>query len=540
MVYLHHDGDVWCCPPATVRIPCSMDLTNYPFDSQVCRMRFALLTYGDEEVRLGGESIMSLSVTNQSSEWQISFLDTSQGRLLNNTSLDIAIGMKRRGTHHRYTATLPWIALVIMMLLGFWMPANSSRRLTLACINLLLVMLMLQRITVLLKTSSAVPKIDETPYEEYVSHRQLLRAKLFDPSKYDVNRRPDNGTSSATNVSLHLFWEYTTFMNLEDGWLSLSMVTCNNWYDTALEWDPEDYGGLESISTFPSEIWYPDIEIVNTSPDDYTTETITVYLHHDGEIWFCQPVMAKIPCSMDLTDYPFDSQVCRIRFALLAYGDEEVRLGGEGTMSHSVTNQSSEWQVTFLDTSHGTLLNKTTLDMAIGMKRRGTHHRYTATLPWVASVIMMLLGFWMPANSSRRLTLACINLLLIMLMLQRITVLLKTSSAVPKLAFFLGNVMVVQVVAAVVAVLVLNMESSTMPSEVPEPVVRFLTGSAGRFLCLAQEGSRADQSLEDSENPFPAKRNDLEKKCDWMLVAQAFDRLFFALFSIVTLCVMPW
>ncbi|XP_029829027.2 acetylcholine receptor subunit beta-type unc-29 [Ixodes scapularis] len=381
---------------------------------------------------------------------------------------------------------------------------------------------------------------DETPYEEYVSHRQLLRAKLFDPSKYDVNRRPDNGTSSATNVSLHLFWEYTTFMNLEDGWLSLSMVTCNNWYDTALEWDPDDYGGLESISTFPSEIWYPDIEIVNTSFDDYTTETITVYLHHDGEIWFCQPVTAKIPCSMDLTDYPFDSQVCRIRFALLAYGDEEVRLGGEGTMSHSVTNQSSEWQVTFLDTSHGTLLNKTTLDMAIGMKRRGTHHRYTATLPWVASVIMMLLGFWMPANSSRRLTLACINLLLIMLMLQRITVLLKTSSAVPKLAFFLGNVMMVQVVAAVVAVLVLNMESSTMPSEVPEPVVRFLTGSAGRFLCLAQEGSGADQSPEDSENPFPAKRNDLEKKCDWMLVAQALDRLFFALFSIVTLCVMPW
>ncbi|CAN8025720.1 unnamed protein product, partial [Ixodes persulcatus] len=276
------------------------------------------------------------------------------------------------------------------------------------------------------------------------------------------------------------------------------------------------------------------------SPDDYTTQTITVYLHHDGEIWFCQPVMAKIPCSMDLTDYPFDSQVCRIRFALLAYGDEEVRLGGEGTLSHSVTNQSSEWQVTSLDTSHGTLLNKTSLDIAIRMKRRGIHHRYTTTLPWVASVILVLLGFWMPANSNRRMTLACINLLLIMLMLQRITPLLKTSSAVPKIAFFLGNAMVVQVVAAVVAVLVLNMESSTMPSKVPEPVVRFLTGSAGRFLCLAQEGSGADQRPEDSENPFPAKRNDLEKKCDWMLVAQALDRLFFVLFGIVTLCVMPW
>ncbi|KAG0433388.1 hypothetical protein HPB47_019984, partial [Ixodes persulcatus] len=274
--------------------------------------------------------------------------------------------------------------------------------------------------------------------------------------------------------------------------------------------------------------------------DDYASEPIMVYLHHDGEVWCCPPATVRIPCSMDLTDYPFDSQVCSIRFALLTYGDEEVRLGGEAIMSRSVTNQSSEWQVTFLDTSQGRLLNNTSMDLVIGMRRRVTHHHYTATLPWIASVTMMLLGFWTPANSTCRLTLACINLLLVMLMLQRITVLVKTSSAVPKIAFFLGNAMVIQVVAAVMAVLVHNMESSKISSKVPEPVVRFLTSSAGRFLCLAQEGARRDQLLEDSENPFPAERNDLEKKCDWMLVAQALDRLFFALFGIVTLCIMPW
>ncbi|XP_029826794.2 neuronal acetylcholine receptor subunit alpha-9 [Ixodes scapularis] len=376
--------------------------------------------------------------------------------------------------------------------------------------------------------------------EEYVSHSQLLRAKLFDPSKYDVHRRPTKDSSSATEVSLHFYGEEVAYMNLQDDWLALAMVTCKKWYDRTLRWNRGDYGGLQSIDVFLSEIWNPDIQIVNTSPDDYTPQTIMASLYHDGELWFCQTATVKVPCPMDLTDYPFDSQVCRIRFALLAYEDDEVRLGGEGTLNPSVTNQSSEWQVTFLDTSHGTLLNKTTLDMAIGMKRRCTHHRYTATLPWVASVIMMLLGFWMPTNSSRRLTLACINLLLIMLMLQRITVLLKTSSAVPKIALFLGNAMVIQVVAAVVAVLVLNMDSSTMPIKVPEPVVRLLTGTAGRFLCLAQEGVRADQRLEDSENPFPARKNDLERKCDWLLVAQALDRLFFVLFGIVTLCVMPW
>ncbi|CAN7941865.1 unnamed protein product, partial [Ixodes hexagonus] len=313
-----------------------------------------------------------------------------------------------------------------------------------------------------------------------------------------------------------------------------------NWYDLALEWDPDDYGGLESISVFPSEVWFPDIDIVNTSPDDYTSQPVTAYLGHDGEFWLCHPVTVRVPCTMDLTDYPFDSQVCQLRFASLTYGDEEVKLSGEAIVGVKPIKASSEWEVSFSDVSHGTLLNKTTVDISVGVRRRGPCHRYTVTLPWIASVVLMFVGFWMPANSNRRLTLASINLLLIMLMLQRMAALLKTSAAVPKIAFFLGNAMIIQAVVAVLGVLVLNMESSTMPSKVPELVTRFLTGSAGRFLCLAQGDPKTDHRQEDSENPFTERRDELEKKRDWLLVAQALDRLCVVVFGIVTLCVVPW
>ncbi|CAN8005711.1 unnamed protein product [Ixodes pacificus] len=488
--YLDHNGEVWYCPPSKIKVSCGMDVRRFPFDAHICKIR---LSSEDDQVKLSGRplhpSALPLS-RNASSEWSLKSITFSDSQVLNMTCLDIAFEVERRSHHYLYDVTLPWASSFVLMLVVFWMPADSDRRLTLIGLNLVFITQIMWRVTALFGTSITSPRIviylgsamlieavaavstvvilnmatapvparipdavvrflsgpvgplmclrhySELGEEKYVSHSQLLRAKLFDPSKYDVNRRPTKDSSSATEVSIHFYGEEVTYMNLQDDWLTLAMVTCKNWYDPALEWDPDDYGGLQNIHVSPSKIWYPDIKIVNTRSDDFASEPIMVYLHHDGEVWCCPPATVRIPCSMDLTDYPFDSQVCSIRFALLTYGDEEVRLGGESIMSLSVTNQSSEWQISFLDTSQGRLLNNTSLDIAIGMRRRGTHHRYTATLPWIASVIMMLLGFWMPANSSRRLTLACINLLLVMLMLQRITALLN-SSAVPKIGGFL-------------------------------------------------------------------------------------------------------
>ena len=40
-------------------------------------------------------------------------------------------------------------------------------------------------------------------------------------------------------------------------------VLFQEWTDDALQWDPESYGGVQSIRMRPDMIWMPDIDLYN-------------------------------------------------------------------------------------------------------------------------------------------------------------------------------------------------------------------------------------------------------------------------------------
>jgi nicotinic acetylcholine receptor len=40
-------------------------------------------------------------------------------------------------------------------------------------------------------------------------------------------------------------------------WLTLK------WHDYHMQWDPQDYGGIESIRVPPDKVWLPDIVLFN-------------------------------------------------------------------------------------------------------------------------------------------------------------------------------------------------------------------------------------------------------------------------------------
>ncbi|KAH6922230.1 hypothetical protein HPB50_011026 [Hyalomma asiaticum] len=277
----------------------------------------------------------------------------------------------------------------------------------------------------------------------------------------------------------------------------------------------------------------------------------------------------KVPCPMDLTDFPKDEHTCKVRFTSTVYSDDMQQydtvddlVENAMTPSADVTGmmfnslfrtlkpwQDHQWEVTVLPMwGSGSFLNRTYLELTFRLRRRSSGYFFSVTLPWISSVVLLLLVFWLPANSSRRLTLCCINMLLLALMLRRMVPLLGGSYRPPKIIFFLEGAMVLQAVVTAIAVACLNVTSEHMvfPVAVPPSLIHFLTGSAGIALCLRHHdltrhgaAHTAPPARAGEHSQHPVTRLSQERAREWLLVAHAVDRLFIVVFLVAAVCVMP-
>lgn len=398
---------------------------------------------------------------------------------------------------------------------------------------------------------------EESLQEEFVTHVEQLYKKLFSEDVYDKTLRPaptENGTS-ATLVELSMPQDDICGVELEHGWLTFVGLVIFVWYDKSLSWNASEYGEQSFLDMAANDLWTPDISVLNTNPDEFHLEFNRIYLSADGQHLQAPYTRIKVPCAMDLTDFPRDTQRCTIRFASLAHTDEELQYD---TIADIAENgwlakepwRGYPWDVWVLPSWHsGYLLNRTYVEATVVLKRRSSEYLYSVTLPWISSAVLMLLVFCLPANSSRRLTLCCANLLFLALMLHRMTPLLSASSRPPKITFYLESAMVLQAVIAVIAVAFLNLTSGRIvfPVAVPDHVMRLLTGAAGTALCLCpssttrkENGSFIPSDVDPSLHAKTATtRLSEERAKDWLLVSQALDRVFFVVFLVTLLCVMP-
>lgn len=390
-----------------------------------------------------------------------------------------------------------------------------------------------------------------------MTHVEQLYKKLFSEDVYDKTLRPaptENGTT-ATLVELSMPQYGICGIELEHGWLTFVGLVVFVWYDKSLSWNSSEYGGQDFLEMAENDLWIPDISVQNTNPDDFHMELNRGHLSSEGQHLQATYSRIKVPCAMDLTDFPRDKQMCTIRFVSLGHTDAELQYD---TIADIAENgwlakepwRGSPWDVWILPSwKSGYLLNRTYVEATIVLKRRYSEYFYSVTLPWISSAVLMLLVFCIPANSSRRLTLCCVNLLLLTLMLQRMTPLLSASYRPPKIMVYLESAMVLQAVITVIAVALLNLTSGhiVFPVAVPDHVMQLLTGALGTALCLCpssatrkENGSFIPSDVDPSLHAKTATtRLSEERAKDWLLVSQALDRVFFVVFLVELLCVMP-
>ena len=99
----------------------------------------------------------------------------------------------------------------------------------------------------------------------------------------------------------------------------------HEWHDYKFSWDPAEYGGVTEIYVPSEHIWLPDIVLYNNADGDYIVKTMTkAILHHDGKVVWAPPAIFKSSCEIDVEFFPFDKQICFLKFGSWSHDGFQV------------------------------------------------------------------------------------------------------------------------------------------------------------------------------------------------------------------------
>jgi len=173
--------------------------------------------------------------------------------------------------------------------------------------------------------------IAESNKKKATNEELRLFEDLFIYNKYDNSVRPVKNKTRPVQVYLDV--ALVQLVDLDDGaqvmetniWIRLK------WKSELLVWNASQYDGVTSIVVDKMYPWKPDIVLYNNAENGKHMGSITEFLtrievRHDGlNTWYI-PAILKSSCGTDVTYFPFDTQLCTLKFGSWTYLSHEINL----------------------------------------------------------------------------------------------------------------------------------------------------------------------------------------------------------------------
>ena len=144
LAMVHNTGHVFWPPIVRLRSTCSIDITYFPFDDQICTLKLGSWAYDGFQVDVTNRSA-SIDLTNYVSNGEWELLDVIVRRNVEYYTccpepypdVTFTLHIRRRTLYYTYNVIIPCIMLSILTLLGFWMPPDGGEKVALGLTVLL-------------------------------------------------------------------------------------------------------------------------------------------------------------------------------------------------------------------------------------------------------------------------------------------------------------------------------------------------------------------------------------------------------------------
>jgi len=305
------------------------------------------------------------------------------------------------------------------------------------------------------------------PYE-----KMLLKHLLYD---YERQNRPVLNETEPLVLTFGITLQQIIDVDEKNQILITCLWLNLVWEDYQLNWNVTEYGGIESIRIHPRLIWTPDLLMYNSADEKFDgTYQTNVVVSNEGSCLYVPPGIFKSTCKIDITWFPFDDQLCDLKFGSWTYSGWKLELALKmdgGDISGFVTN--GEWDLIGVPGKK----NSVTYDccpepyvditFTVHIRRRTLYYFFNLIVPCVLISSMALLGFTLPPDSGEKLTLDVTVLLSLTVFLNQVSDSMpNTSDAVPLISTYFNCIMMMVASSVVLTVVVLNYHHRTAETHV--------------------------------------------------------------------------
>ncbi|CAJ0571573.1 unnamed protein product, partial [Mesorhabditis spiculigera] len=208
---------------------------------------------------------------------------------------------------------------------------------------------------------------DSQSYSNYMNDYARLYQEIFTNRSYNklmspvYGLMPDNISESDTpplNIQIKLFYIQIVGLEAQTQVLSTIYQIKMKWRDPRLAWNPEDYGGIKQIYLSESLLWLPDTNVGTATGASITRpdEIRALQVLNTGRVKWPTQYFTENICRMQVSKFPFDTQICTIPFLTWAYEAKFLNLTGSMSDIQIQNQGNGEWHLidlTTIYTSYG-------------------------------------------------------------------------------------------------------------------------------------------------------------------------------------------
>ncbi|CAB3385729.1 Hypothetical predicted protein [Cloeon dipterum] len=414
----------------------------------------------------------------------------------------------------------------------------------------------------------AVTEVEEEN-DSQLSDESRLRKHLF--TNYDHYSIPSANNTDIIDVKV-LFLPQQAHLFEPKYRLTVVGTLSLVWTDQKLNWNPEKYGGINSIVAQAGKVWVPELilyDAANGKGDELSGSLNKMFIDHNGTVQWTHVSRMEVLCPLDLHFWPFDHQNCHFVLGVWGLSDRVSiwPLETEYDQSVAVEQHGTEWDiVSFQMHSDIGLLNhpyfedkyynyddansddstpttNPAIEFWLTLRRNNGIYTWTLFAPLDVVHLFMCASFWLETH---RLIICLMNLLItVAFMMNIFKIFPGATQKTPGIITVYADTMIVATFTILITIAVTMMRSHTFKAAPPVQILKAISIPGEILKSISKQGVLrrrpifvgsvgTNHSLLDNDAQQESNDESPEsQQSQWNRVADAIDNFAFVVISLI-------
>ncbi|XP_053408005.1 acetylcholine receptor subunit beta-type lev-1-like [Mercenaria mercenaria] len=320
------------------------------------------------------------------------------------------------------------------------------------------------------------------------------------------------------------------------------------WQDQYLSWIPSSYNNTDKLFVPQDDIWKPDVSLRNTFKTftGLGSSYLNVIVTPEGYVTWYPFQILESTCAVDITYFPFDKQLCDIKFTAWSYQKTEVDLNaGSNGVTLDEFSPNAQWKLT--DTKYEEInTGEAAVIFQIELTRKSSFYVINVIMPVILLSVLNICTFLLPVASGEKAGYSITVFLSLAVFLTIIaSELPKNSDVVSLMSVYLTLMALLSTFIVVVCLIQIRLSVRSTSDTPINRVFLFLIK-----LSMIMRCQKCSEKISPSSKSIPVTERDTEKQnksnnekenvigsddsYNWTDVIDAIDYLFFWLSLLFT------